>query len=331
MAFFEREQYISVERELGHIPCLIEFGPHSTQAVEEFIIRLSERDLAPHAKTDQAAKFLLGTPFYPESALPIPRRGVLRLRLETLDCVTLVYTVIALARSKSLIDFAQNLACLRYRDENSLDSNPDQGTILDFCSESLIVQGVHLGYLRDVTCECVHWSLVRSYSAFERPIQRPEQFDPEKRVVRRKIGSEMIASTFIPTEHLDQVESDNVKSGDILLFTRSKDDQCGNLVSHCAIAVVMDDILTFIHASRNASCRRDVPVNFAGRHTGLFYQGDARIEQLGVSLSYWPTEPDVVAMAEGQNLYGYDDTRIRSLTDYCRNCGFTGVKIMRPC
>jgi hypothetical protein len=313
---------------IGGLDCLLELGALSMPALEELIRETRQAHADPGMRLCAYARHFLRTPFRYESELPIPARGVLRLRLQSFDCTTFVYTLLALCAARDLSDFAGRLRRVRYLGEQ-VDSDPERGTILDFACEALLVAAVQNGLLANVTetlcppSSCLHLQLPL------RPFARPGYADPERRVVAPKL-CEGIAARFVDAQQFKQVTG--IRSGDILLLTRGERDQTGNLrpslVSHLVIASQEQGQLHFLHATKHfawrAQATRDSPAEFSGQFLGR----DPRREQIGVGYGLRYAGDEVTYVENGEPYYGYLPGQKREFPDYVKL--FVGTAVLRP-
>ena len=169
------------------------------------------------------ARALLGTPFCAESSLAILPPGILRVRLETLDCITFLYTTIALAAARDLDQFVRHLFALRYHgaETGRIDSDPEHGNIYDYVEESLLRKAIDHGYLVDITERVADPSSLANATADLQPMRRETALDPANAVVTPKYGAGQFTTSFIPQGAFSCLTANVVRSGDILLMTRA--------------------------------------------------------------------------------------------------------------
>lgn len=253
------------------------------------------------------ATHFLRTPFYAESALTIPEPNTLRVRLVSFDCITFIYTVIALARADSLESFVSNLLGLRYlaRDGDDFSSDPRNGNMFDFVYESLIVNAVERGILRDATSEVAEADQTKRFETFIGPLERPSQYDPENSTVTPRYGSGVVAADFIPLDQVRNIRPGRLVNGDVLLMTKvGGATRQPVLVRHAAIVHVEGDLTTFIHATGTFNWQSKADEDYRGRHTGIFLDARHRMEQLGVSYAYQPAGTKPFESAETGKIHG---------------------------
>jgi hypothetical protein len=281
------------------------------------------------------ARALLGTPFCAESRLAILPPGILRVRLETLDCITFLYTTIALAAARDLDQFVRHLFALRYHDAETgrIDSDPEHGNIYDYVEESLLRKAIDHGYLVDITGHVVEPSSLANATADLQPMRRETALDPANAVVTPKYGAGQFTASFIPQGGFSCLTANIVRSGDILLMTRAlagTGSPPSYLIQHCSIAHIENDDLYMIHATKQFAWRPDATADSPPSHTGIYLGNDPRKEQLGVSFSGQYVGDELILDDNGVHYYGYKPEIKRSVRDFAIGCNFNGVKVLRP-
>ena len=298
------------------------------------------------------ARALLGTPFCAESSLTILPPGILRVRLETLDCITFVYTAMALAAAHDFNGFVCHLLALRYHDAESgrIDSDPEFGNIYDYVEELLLRKAIDHGYLVDITERVADpFSLVDATADLQ-PMRRKTDLDPSNAVVSPKYGAGKFTTSFIPQSAFSCLTAKVVRSGDILLMSRSLAGEglprrAGTgpldssftdgspppyLIQHCSIAHVENDDLYMIHATKQFAWRPDATAHSPPSHTGVYLGNDPSKEQLGVSFSGQYVGDELILDDNGIHYYGYNPEIKRSVRDFAIGCNFSGVMVLRP-
>jgi hypothetical protein len=331
--------------------CRLELGAW-TMARLQALFQAGAKCQGANERISFMACALLGTPFCAESSLAIPPPGILRVRLETLDCITFVYTTIALAAAHDLNQFVRHLFALRYHDAESgrIDSDPEHGNIYDYVEESLLRKAIDHGYLVDITERVADpFSLVDATADLQ-PMRRKTDLDPANAVVTPKYGAGQFTASFIPQSAFSCLTAKVVRSGDILLMTRALVDKelprrtrtgplAGSfpdgtppsyLIQHCSIAHIEKDDLYMIHATKQFAWRPDATADSPPSHTGMYLGNDPRKEQLGVSFSGQYVGDESIIDDNGIHYYGYNPEIKRSVRDFAIGCNFNGVKVLRP-
>jgi hypothetical protein len=317
---------------IGGIGCQLELGGLTPDGIENLIRRSGEDGRDASHRAWMFASHFLKTPFYAESALKIPEPDTLRVRLVSFDCITFIYTVVALARARNLEDFVSELLRLRYLASPSqgFSSDPRYGNMFDFVYESLIVNAVDRGIMRDATSEVADGDRTARFETFIGPLERPSQYDPDSSTVTPRYGSRVVGSDFIPLDHVKNIRPGRLVNGDVLLMTKvGGTTQQPVLIRHAGIAHVEGNLTSFIHATGTFNWEPKATGDYRGRHTGIFLDARHRMEQLGVSHAYQPAHAKPFESAEAGKVHGYCDGELRSLESYMRGCGFTGLKVMR--
>ena len=200
-------------------------------------------DESPGEMMVRAAKSLLGQPYVAGTLEELPEEK-LCIYLTRTDCILFVETCLGLVRTaRQGGDFealARELRESRYRD-GVCSRYEDR---LHYTTE-WARQGVKRGVLEDMTERLGGLPLEHPVHYMSKhPEAYPRMSDPEAiRAAEERINAQR--SSYIPKSRLREALK-GVRSGDILFYTTSID---GLDISHCAIAVVRDGAVRFIHAS----------------------------------------------------------------------------------
>ena len=200
-------------------------------------------DESPGEMMVRAAKSLLGQPYVAGTLEELPEEK-LCIYLTRTDCILFVETCLGLVRTArqggDFEVFAQELLESRYRD-GVCSRYEDR---LHYTTE-WARQGVARGVLEDMTERLGGIPLDHPVHYMSRhPESYPRMSDPEAiRAAEESINAQ--PSAYIPKPRLRQALK-GVQSGDILFYTTAIN---GLDISHCAIAVVRDGVVRFIHAS----------------------------------------------------------------------------------
>lgn len=308
-----------------HPAVRMELGQWSKGLIEEYQARAYSEYAECGDRVCFWARALLGTRTHPESALPELERHEVRVRLETLDCVTFVYSCLALARSRTFEEFVTELVHLRYAnaDERGVDNDPDYGNFLDFACESLLREAVGRGILDDVTPTLVRdATAVVNVSTLLTSHARAARFDPKGGRVRPVFGDWQIEKQFLNRDGL-QAAMDKIRPGDIIMATRGS--SMPTLVHHCLIAELAPDSQSYIHASFNGYWFSEET------HRQLQDEPERFPEmQCGVSRgSIYAGEEFTVAGSEERSYHAYLRAQLRPIADALDE-PFVGALILRP-
>ena len=200
-------------------------------------------DESPGEMMVRAAKALLGQPYVAGTLEELPEEK-LCIYLTRTDCILFVETCLGLVRTaRQGGDFealARELRESRYRD-GVCSRYEDR---LHYTTE-WARQGVKRGVLEDMTERLGGLPLEHPVHYMSKhPEAYPRMSDPEAiRAAEERINAQR--SSYIPKSRLREALK-GVRSGDILFYTTAID---GLDISHCAIAVVRDGVVRFIHAS----------------------------------------------------------------------------------
>jgi hypothetical protein len=311
---------------VGATTCQLELGDKTRSQLEELLVNAHAAVRSPGQRVAWIAERLLNTPFEYESRLPIPPPEHMRLRLASLDCMTFVYTVIALAAATSVEDAITRLKSLRYRAE-PIDSDPELGNIFDFAEESLLVNAVKLGYLTDVTMEIGGHDGTEEVTASLTATARHFAHDPRRRLATPKLGNDPLRVRSLRAPLLARLAAPWIQDGDIVLLRRATTSP-SVLVHHLVIASVRADGMTgFIHATRSFRCYPDPDPARPPSHTGIFYDLDRRREQMGVSFGTQHVGDHVAFERDSLPYHGYT-AEPRALSDYAP-ANFGGAFVLR--
>ena len=270
------------------------------------------------------ARALLGTRTHPESALPMLGRHEVRVRLESLDCITLVYSCLALARSRTFEEFVTELIHLRYANagERGVDNDPDCGNFLDFTCESLLREAVHRGILSDVTPTLVRDSTaVVDVSTLLTSHTRAARFDPNGGHVRPVFGDWEIQRQFLNRDGL-YAAMDKIRAGDVILVTRGS--SMPTLVHHCLIAELAPDSQSYIHASFNGYWFSEEAHRQLQDEPGRFPE-----LQCGVSQGSIFAGEEFTIAGQERSYYAYRRGQLRPISDALDE-PFVGALVLRP-
>jgi Protein of unknown function (DUF1460) len=275
---------------------------------------------------------LYGTPFIFESTIaPIPR--TVAVRLSSFDCITFLYAVIALANARSVPEFLEVYARLRYSPiAPAGPADPVGFGLLHFAEEALLELAVKAGYLRDITGD-VALTSTREVSVLLGPVQRPKGHDPDELVVTPAFGQRIMKQDMILPAEIPAKAEGKIRSGDIVFFTKSKPDRApvevgSLLINHGGVCIVEDNLIYFIHSTRSFAWREDAMPHDPPRHTGIYLNGDIRRELIGVGFAGEPVADELKVKVGHLTYHGYDQSRKRLVRDYACDI-FQGAMFFR--
>lgn len=305
----------------------LELGKWTKQGIDKLLAEASEiKDM--NERTSYIAMQLQNTPFTYESQLPIPERGVIRVRLETLDCITFVHTIVAMSQASNFNEFVTALRDLRYRNPETegLNNDPDKGNIEDFAENIYLENAVHRGIVENVTASIAAPSDLVRHTTVLRATQRAGDHDVNRTVVRPKIKeNERVSAMFIKPEAIGKYAS-KIRTGDILLFTRGSEQNV--LIGHGAMAVNSGGKLYLMHATAHYFNRPNATASTPPSATGVYYEGNPKHEQIGVNIQGAFDDRGPMVKVDGAERWGYNPNSPRTLSDYASL--FKGVLVLRP-
>ena len=318
----------SVER-IGGIPCQLDMGIWTRSSIDELF--RSAEGLSGAKRVHHFATAFLRTPFQFESRRPLPLPGRLPIRLGAFDCITYVYTVLAMATARDFEDVARTLYSIRYADTGTgqIDSHPETGNIFDFAEESILVNAVERGLLRDVTESVAAGCYVEVVRRELVPIQRAHALDPMELWATPKLGSRPIEGRFISSEDLAKLDLATVlQSGDLVLLSRAVPNT-SHVIDHVGFAEVDGTASYLLQATRHFACHASSMIGLSGTFTNVFYDAEHRFEQIGVGVTGPFAGDHLTFERDGLPFFGYIAGARRTLVDYV-NSNFKLVSILRP-
>lgn len=319
-------------RTVNGINCAIDLGRYSVASLTSLVSRSAGQTAGERVYA--IAQSFIGTPFQYETRLPLIGDNTVRVCLSSFDCVTFVYHVLALARSRTFPEYIDRLIELRYVDTEPrrISNDPSAGTIFDFACEALFEQAIRKRILSDVTDEIASPVKLLNISVTLAAIKRPKEHDATEQLVIPRFGERLISGNFIRSQHLERIRLDRVLPGDIIVFTLGAVNRDGSprhlLIRHVAIALPTASDVHFIHATKDFYWRPDNSNRQNTISTGLFLNNDPRCELIGVGVAGAFAGDDRTLNIEGNNYFAYHHSRPRSLSEYARS-NFIGVKFLR--
>lgn len=276
----------------------------------------------PSQKIIYIIQQFMGTPFIFDAQLPIAKKGILKVRLKSFDCLTFVHNMLALSKASNFEEFIRNLYEIEFAwtEKNVVDNDPDKGNRLLFACESILINAINKKYVRDITGELVKSNQLDIVEINVKRFQRPKKSDPRELFVSPKYGSGMKKEWFILINNIDKINKDLVKTGDIILLTKGKISNSGIkqdvLISHLVFAYKKNSEIYFIHASKDFILKQslDTP-NFC---SGVYYDPKHQKEQLGVSFGCKHLGDEFNIHMNGIDYWAYDPMIKQSFIDYMK-------------
>jgi len=311
---------------------LLELGSWNIDKVEKNIREINEQTPDYCARCEKWCLLFMGTPCFYESNLPELNINTIRVRLETFDCITFIYTIIALAGSYDFNDFVCRLKNIRYKDSRQNDYISNDiltGNFIDFACEALLYNGCDCGFIEDITSKVF---LKQNELLFVDmpllPCERPRNHDVNSKTVFPKYTQRRVETHIIPSNKIDEISLSELRSGDIAIFTHGMFNKKGkrqaSFICHCGFVSIRDGKLCLIHATRNFS----VAAENRDRVEMLKQKNDLKKEFLGVWYAGEYLGDEFTVQGPNETFHGYYKDRIRLLSDYAESI-FLGVKFLR--
>jgi hypothetical protein len=307
----------------------LELGRLSLDEIRSWFAEIAH--LSPGSRVMWVARRLRGTPFEFESALPLPPNGCVRFRLETLDCITFIYSVLPFAQATNIEELLWGYYRLRYsRASRIVDNDPAEGTILDFVEESLLTNGIHDGRLKDVTAELDPEIPLQCARCVLGPQRRVPMLDPSELMVSPKYGTREFSWPLMTTADFRRVPVGAILPGDVLLLSNygyEGNYDVSTVVRHVVLADPGENDLFFYHSTRHY-CVRHSPSTLPTERSGRFINGDPTKEQIGVGEGGTFAGDDTKITLGDTFYFGFDQSQPRSLQNFLQFYG--GLIVLRP-
>jgi hypothetical protein len=311
--------------------CQLELGSWTVDSVSRTITEIRHQHPQAVERSEAWARRLIGTPFCYETRLPAHPRNTIRIRFQTFDCITYVYTVVALAAAKGFDDFVSTLYHIRYAapHDGTADEEPLSGNFIDFACESLLFNAVESGLLCDITESVGDGLELVPIRMTLQPLRRPALHDPSETTVYPRYKDRQIDTYVIRSGSLEHLDPSRIASGDVIVFTRGATDASGKphagLVAHAGFALAQGGAIHLLQATR-AYYVRSRP---SGGKTYASIAGHPEKELPGVCIAGEYLGDDASVIHDNAKCYGYDMDMPRTLASYARD-NFFGVKFLRP-
>ncbi len=281
----------------------LELGPRWSVAKLNWLLQKAQNHLDAGCRLAFIARSFLeeNTPFEFEEDLPSVPSEMVRARLESFDCVTFIYTMVALCHAKTTEEFIRNLRRIRYASSGVGEPHLVHYTI------NAVKRMEVFGFVEDITNVIVPASLLR-----QRVVPKLGILPTGEPFLRHCYGAagdlgigQPAAIAYIPGEALETAEP-MLRDGDIALFVTAREvgDYPG-LVGHVAIVSREEphSLALVLHSSKT-------PLGRPGKRAG-------------VSLStYWETAKSALR----------DDCIWRPLVRFLQDNPdrWSGISVLRP-
>lgn len=303
---------------VGEFKCLLEIDDRLPIASLDLAIQ-NAANVGVGDKLLAFAKLFIGLPYGSESLLPRPDLNSFRFRTKSLNCITFVYILLAMAKAKSFEDMLKTLYTIRYHapDSRGLNSDPAEGNIYDLPTEALMIAACESGMLENVTENIFLPSVIKVGQ-----IDLRSRYSVSRQSwVNGRFGIDMIPTPLIETKSEDLVDDADWKNGDIvILFKRDGDGRFQ--FTHAAL--IDADNSSFIHCTPHFIW----PPLDQGEATGVFYTDTPKREMLGVSYGYVPSSPQMFAMLNQKAHFSYDTRYKRTIGNYFAD-NFDSLVVLR--
>lgn len=320
---------------IAGINCFLELGSFSQNDIENRLIQ-PQRFLNPNQSIEFLAKTLIGTPSIYESSLKNLPHDFMRIRFSSFDCVTFIYTILALCGTSNFAEFVEKLYMIRYvtNQDKFVDNNEVNGNFLHFVCDSILVNAINRNFLKNITQDIIGKEHLNEAAIFLKGFHRNGKYDQERIFIKPEYGERLTRELFINSSSIDKINYNAINSGDILLFTRGNllpnGDPATVLIGHLGILIKENNKLYMIHATRNGfwkpQATKENPLKIS---TGYYYLQDPRMEQIGVGYpAKYISEINPTEIGEEKIFYYSPDEKLE-LKDYAVNY-FQGVAIFRP-
>lgn len=319
---------------INGLNCLLELGKWTPTAINLMLSNAKKNHSDPSIRLHWIMQNFNGTKFEFESMSENPPKGTLRVRLESMDCITYIYNMLALCKASNFNEYVSNLYNLRYlaNDRQFLDSNPDTGNILDFAEESLLLNAVNIGILKDITEEVICEEDLINISVNISRFQRYSIYDKNTSYVTPRFGERLITERFIPVDSIDKIDKSKLKNGDIILLSEGAITKKGVtspvLISHLAITHLENDEIYFYHATRHFYWRPDANSTTPPSYTGVFLDKERKKEIIGTAHAGIFAGEETKTEYNDLIYFGLNQKIMRPLSDFAGRL-FKGIKIVR--
>lgn len=204
----------------------LELGKWTIPGLQQLLRDAAADEDGGHRLKHLAMAFLR-TPFLDESELPHPPAGTQRVRLETFDCITFIYTMYALLGAKTPDDVAPLLSEIRYT------NGPAEEHLIHYAWNSL-TRIRELGLAENVTATLLDPARLATRTVTLGIKGDGERFLKHERVGDPNIG-ERVSVDYIPAADVRGIEP-ALRDGDTVVFVSAwKPEEYPGIVGHAAI------------------------------------------------------------------------------------------------
>lgn len=316
------------------INCQLELGNWSISKINHILNNAQRYSFDPSQKIMFIIQHFMGTPFIFDAQLPIAKKGILKVRLESFDSLTFVHNMLSLSHASSFEEFIKNLYEIEFAwtEKNVIDNDPDKGNRLSLACESILINAINKKYLRDITNELIASDKLDTVEINIKRYQRPKKFDQKELFVSPKYGSGIKREQFITINNIGRINKDLVKTGDIVLLTKGEISNRGVkqdvLVNHLVFAYKQDNEIYFIHASKDFMLKSSGTSNISDFYSRVYYDPKHQREQLGVSFGGKYLGEELNIHMNGIDYWAYDPFVKESLINYVEQ-NYWGAKFLR--
>ncbi len=212
----------SRQHKVNGINCQLELGKWSINKINDILNTAQLYSFSPSQKITFIIQHFMGTPFIFDARLPITKKGIIRIRLKSFDCLTFVHNMLALSKANRFEEFVKNLYEIEFAwtEMDIINNDPDKGNRLLFACESILINAINKKYVRDITDELVKPGKLDTVEINIKRFQRPKKLDPKELYMSPKYGSGIKKEKFITINNIDKINKDLVRTGDIILLTK---------------------------------------------------------------------------------------------------------------
>lgn len=324
-----------MKSKISGIDCLLELNGLTKEFIEDHLIK-PQIKYSANQSIEFLAKSFIGTPSFYESSLKNLPKDSMRVRFCSFDCVTFIYTLLALCNINTFSEFADKLYTIRYvTNKNKLvDNHEITGNFFHFVCDSLLINAVRRQYIKNITHHVIDKEHLTKICVFLKAFRRDKKFDSDSILIKPEFGERFVTEEFIKSDQIDKIKLDQVNSGDLILFTRGEHLLNGTkpnvLIGHLAIVMKEKNKLYLIHVTRNSYWKPDATLeNPQKMSTGIYYENDPRKEQIGVGYATQPMDIKDPLLMGDEKIFFYSPEEKYELRNYAM-AYFAGISVWRP-
>lgn len=329
-------KWIGMRSKISGINCLLELGNFTKESIEANLIK-PQAKFSPNESIEFLAKSLIGTASIYESSLENLPNDFMRVRFSSFDCITFIYTLLAICGANTFAEFIEKLYTIRYvaNKDKWINNHAIIGNFFHYVCDSLLINAAKRNYIKNITTELVETRYLTDISVFLKAFRRDKKFDPNTLYIKPEYGERIVNENFILSENIEKIDHNKIKSGDLVLFSRGEHLQDGTqsyfLIGHLGLVIKENDQLFLLHVTRNCywkpNATTDNPQKVA---TGIYYLDDPRHEQIGVGYATKPIDSiEPLTLNNVEKIFFYSPEERYALKDYSL-AYFRGISIWRP-